>query len=323
MTQNKILLRQLKKLKIKNFEDLTKDNFKTLLKVISTTYDDNDSHIYRAERALEISTNELIEFNDRLEERVQKEVEINLENKKQLLEQSRFAALGEMIGNIAHQWRQPLSAISTLSSGMKIQVELGLTNNKEIMTSYDKINSFVVFLNQTIEDFRNYMREDNKVIEFDILKTIKDTISIVKSSYYAHNLDLNFNYNENDKLLAKGLPSELSQVFMNILTNAKEAIIESKIENGFVNINYETKNGFNNIYIQDNAGGIPTKIIDKIFDPYFTTKHQSQGTGIGLYMSKDIIKKHMNGFLSVSNKNFIINNISYDGACFKISIPVK
>ena len=123
MEQNKILKRQLRKLNISTFEDLDENKFRDMLNIVSSTYDESDQHIYRIERALEVSTNELSDFNNKLEQKVQKEVKNNLEHKKQLLEQSRFASLGEMIGNIAHQWRQPLSAISSLSSGMKIQVE--------------------------------------------------------------------------------------------------------------------------------------------------------------------------------------------------------
>ncbi len=322
MQQNKILKRQLKKLNISTFKDLDENKFQDMLHVISSTYDEGDQNIYRIERALEVSTNELSDFNNQLEHRVQKEVKSNLEHKKQLLEQSRFASLGEMIGNIAHQWRQPLSAISSLSSGMKIQVELGLTSTEEIIDSYDKINNFTLFLNQTIEDFRNYMKEDTQVVEFDILKTIKDTISIIISSYNANNLILDFNVESSKPLMSKGQPSEISQVFLNILNNAKDAIIEKNIDNGYVKISHKVINGFNIIYIHDNAGGIPLDIINKIFDPYFTTKHQSQGTGIGLYMSKDIIKKHK-GFLSVKNKEFKIKNKTYLGACFKISLPIK
>ena len=266
-------------------------------------------------------TKELQELNENLEQKVIIESAKAREKDRQMIQQSRFAALGEMIGNIAHQWRQPLSAINTTASGMQLQMDLGLTDDKDIKQSYSNIMSYVDFLNQTIEDFRGFFREDKEKVDFNIFKSIKETLSITSSTYKDNDIEIIKEFDENHPLISHGMPSELSQVLMNILNNAKDAIISSEVKNKFVRIICEDTDKSNIIYIQDNAGGIPKDIKEKIFDPYFTTKHQSQGTGIGLYMSKDIIEKHMDGKISVKNKNIKIKEQNYTGACFKIELP--
>lgn len=321
MIKNKQLLRQIKKSKITDFDNITKEQFEKLILMVETSYEEIDRNTYRIERALEVSSKELREFNDKLEEKVTFEVNKNREKDKKLLAQSRFAALGEMIGNIAHQWRQPLSAISSTASSAQLQLEIGMINEKELIESYTKIIDYVNFLSQTINDFRNFMKADNVKTNFNILDTLKKSISIIQASYDDNSIELNHSLIFDKKMISHGLPSELIHVIINILNNAKDATISDTIKEKRIHIRCEIINNFNTIYIQDNAGGIPLKIIDKIFDPYFTTKHQSQGTGIGLYMSKDIIEKHMNGILDVENINTTIDDKYYNGACFKIAIP--
>lgn len=265
-------------------------------------------------------TRELQDLNENLEQKIIIESNKAREKDRQLIQQSRFAAMGEMIGNIAHQWRQPLSAINTTASGMKLQIELGITDNDEISESYDRIMNYVDFLTQTIEDFRGFFKEDKKKVNFKIAEVISKTLSITSAVYKDTDISLTNQCEGNDKFESFGMPSELSQVFLNILNNAKDAILENDIEHKFVHIRCEEDDQYYNIYIQDNAGGIPPKIIEKVFDSYFTTKHQSQGTGIGLYMSKDIIEKHLDGILSVENKDISLDGIDYKGASFKISL---
>ena len=262
-------------------------------------------------------TKELQELNENLEQKVIIESAKARKKDKQLMQQSRFAALGEMIGNIAHQWRQPLSAIGSISSGVKLQMELGLTTEEEIKQSFDKIIDNIEFLSQTIEDFRGFFKEDKELVDFDIIQTINKTLSILETTYKDNNIKIITDF-KSDKFISNGMPSELSQVILNILNNAKDATVSNNIENRLVHIEVKSENGKNIIQIQDNAGGIPDDIIDKIFDPYFTTKHQSQGTGIGLYMSKDIIENHMKGLISVQNLYIKKDDIYYNGACFKI-----
>jgi len=265
-------------------------------------------------------TRELQELNENLEQKVIMEAAKVREKDKQMMQQARFAALGEMIANIAHQWRQPLSAINTTASGMQLQMQLGITNNEEIDQSYSKIMGYVEFLNQTIEDFRGFFKEDKETSDFDIIDTIEKSLSITSATYKDNDIKIEQDLKETN-LISHGMPSELSQVFLNILNNAKDATISNKIKERYVHIKATVENGYNVVYIQDNAGGIPEHIIEKIFDPYFTTKHQSQGTGIGLYMSKDIVEKHMDGIISVKNMRTTLSDRSYDGACFRIAIP--
>ncbi|RXJ91162.1 hypothetical protein CRV01_02470 [Arcobacter sp. CECT 8983] len=265
-------------------------------------------------------TKELKDLNENLELKIKEEVEKNREKDKTLIQQGRFAALGEMIGNIAHQWRQPLSAISSTVSSMQVQRELGIAKDEDIDASYKSIMKYVQFLNQTIEDFRSFFRKDKEKIKFNIIEVLNNSISITSAVYKDNEIVLTLDIKE-DQLISKGFPNELSQVFLNILNNAKDVLKEKKFEKRQVYIKaYSTKQN-NVIDIFDSAGGIPPHIKDKIFDPYFTTKHKSQGTGIGLYMSKDIIEKHMKGSLTAMNSDFFIEQYHYFGACFKIELP--
>ena len=239
-----------------------------------------------------------------------------------MIQQSRFAALGEMIGNIAHQWRQPLSAISSTASSMQLQMQLKLTNEEELNKSFGTIITYVQFLTQTIEDFRTFFKEDKEKTSFNMLEILNNTMTITSAIYKESDIEVIFNLKDKE-LISYGLPNELSQVCLNILNNAKDALIESKASKRYLIINtYKSKEN-NVIEIVDNAGGIPKDILTKVFDPYFTTKHQSQGTGIGLFMSKDIIEKHMNGSLLVQNRILNIKDTEYKGACFIITLPIS
>jgi len=272
------------------------------------------------ENLINIKTKELKELNDNLEYRVRKEIKNNREKDKKLIQQSRYAAMGEMIGNIAHQWRQPLSAISSTASATKLEIDLGLIDNNDIKKPLDKIMSYVQFLTKTIEDFRNFFRQDREKTDFNILEVLDNTISLISAAYKDNNIEIIKEFKK-DKFLAFGFPNELSQVFLNILNNSKDALINENIENKIVLIKVEDTEEFSVIKIYDNAKGVDKTIISKIFDPYFTTKHKSQGTGIGLYMTKEIIEKHMFGTINIQNSEFLIERKRYYGALFTISIP--
>ncbi|MEA3553658.1 MAG: cache domain-containing protein [Campylobacterota bacterium] len=264
--------------------------------------------------------NELYHINSSLEETIQQELNDSRKKDAQLLQQARFASLGEMIGNIAHQWRQPLSAISTISSGNIIQSQIGLLSDKDNTKSYEQILGHVSFLSQTIDDFRNYLNKSgDEIKKFDINDTILDVLKIIEITYKDNNITLIKNFSDTP-LSCTGSTSELSQVILNILNNAKDILVEKNIENKIVQIETLKIEDNNIIRISDNGGGIANNIIEKIFDPYFTTKHQSQGTGIGLYMSKDIIHTKFNGFLSVENIDWQYKNKTLSGACFIIEI---
>jgi signal transduction histidine kinase len=266
-------------------------------------------------------TKELQDLNENLKQKVIIEVEKNRKKDQQMIQQSRYAALGEMIGNIAHQWRQPLSAISTTSSGMKLQVELGIAGNQDIQKAFDDIMYYVKFLTQTIEDFRGFFRRDENREPFNLIDSLNGTLKIVSAAYKDNNIKVITDL-KSDNFMVLGSQSELSQVFLNILNNAKDVLVDKSVEDKKIYIEIDTVDQDVVVQIQDNGGGIPDEIIEKVFDPYFTTKHKSQGTGIGLYMSKEIVEKKLNGFLTVKNREISIDNEYFEGACFVISVPL-
>jgi signal transduction histidine kinase len=230
--------------------------------------------------------------------------------------------MGEMIGNIAHQWRQPLSAISSVASGCKLQIELDMISKEEIKTSYNEIMSYVSHLTQTIEDFRNFFKEDKENIVFDVTQNVNKSLNLISATYSSNNIKVTETVGDG-VLTSYGPQNELSQVLINIFNNAKDIFIEKEIKDRIVSVNVAKDDDNIIIEIKDNAGGIPGDIIEKVFDPYFTTKHQSQGTGIGLYMSKEIIHKSFKGELRASNEKFIVDDQEYFGACFTITLPKK
>jgi PAS domain S-box-containing protein len=238
-----------------------------------------------------------------------------LQEQQRSIQQSKLASLGEMIGNIAHQWRQPISAINGIVNDLEFEIDLDgldkipVSRVKEVNQD---ITEFTAYLGKTIDDFRNFMKEDKEKKIFDLHLNLLSSIKIAEHSFSQDSITLTKEF-FHEKIIIKGYPRELNQVVLNILNNAKDALKENEIKSPIVKIETQSDDENVNIYISDNAGGIPEKIIDKVFDPYFTTKHESIGTGIGLSMSKNIIDNHFNGLLSVSNNK--------EGAVFRIMIP--
>jgi len=254
---------------------------------------------------------------------ITKEKEIQEEltkNEKFIIQQSKMAAMGEMLENIAHQWRQPLSTISTISSSlvMKKDMEIEIEKDKEIEYLKRIINT-TSFLSKTIDDFRNFFKNEKEETKFKIKDAYLDSLNIINAKFDSLSITVIENIDDIEIMSYK---TELMQVFINILNNAKDALIENQIDLKYIFINISKNDNNIQIIIKDNAKGIPTDIIDKIFEPYFTTKHKSQGTGIGLYMSNEIVTKHLNGSIKVKNDNFIYNNVSYEGASFYVKIPI-
>lgn len=243
------------------------------------------------------------------------------QNERIIHQQSKMAGMGEMIGNIAHQWRQPLSTISTIASGINIQKEYGIFDDSTLHKSMETIVQQTEHMSQTIEDFRDFFKSDKEKTEFKLTHVLKQNISLVKASLKSHNIDLK--YIPHNEIKLTGLQNELTQAILNILTNSKDQLINLDLKEKVITI--ETTDDTENVYIEiiDNGGGISDNIIHKIFDPYFTTKHQSQGTGIGLYMTHEIIVKHFHGTITVKNIETTINDRVYQGALFKISLPKR
>ena len=246
---------------------------------------------------------------------------INEKTKQQNLiaQQSKMAAMGEMIGNIAHQWRQPLSSISTSATGMKLQKEMNILEDKFLIQGLDQINKSVQYLSETIDDFRNFFKPNKNKSEFNIQDTIDKVINLLNSQFISNGIKIIKSGND---IKINTFENELIQVIINLLNNSRDELIkkDSKDEKLiFIGV-FEDKNNLV-LEIKDNAGGISEDIIDRVFEPYFTTKYQSQGTGIGLYMSNQIIAG-MEGFISVLNEEFEFEGKTYNGAVFKITIPL-
>ena len=269
---------------------------------------------------VEEKTQKLNEINKNLESLVEKKSQELLHKENILNHQSKMAAMGEMIENIAHQWRQPLSVISTVATGAKLKKELGLLSDDDFYETMNIINNSSQHLSNTIDDFRNFFNNDKEIVLFDINIPIEKVLYLISTKLENRNITVVKNCKESS---VTGLENEFIQVILNIMNNAMDAFENKNNNHKFIFIDaYEEKNHIL-IKIKDNAGGIEKSIIDRIFEPYFTTKHKSQGTGIGLYMSLEIIKKHMNGNLTVSNEKYSYKNIKCIGAQFTIELPIN
>ena len=274
-----------------------------------------------AEKLLEEKANELFELNQSLQKRVEEEVAKSKEREAFLAEQSKLASMGEMIGNIAHQWRQPLSAITTTASALKLNQQLGILGENEIEEKADMIINKANFLSNTIDDFRNFFKTNKEKVQFNIIDVIYNIKNIVHATFQNNQIKL-IEQIPQEHTQYLGLPGELSQVILNLFNNAKDILLEKNIETKIVKVQVFSSNEKFYITIHDNAGGVPQNIIGKIFEPYFTTKHQAQGTGIGLYMSREIINKHFNGQIYVKNETFELDGVEYFGACFTIELTL-
>lgn len=273
------------------------------------------------EKKVNKKTNQLAKLNEELHQMVKDEVEKNREKDKVLFQQSKMASMGEMINNIAHQWRQPLSTISTAASGLNLKVDMDMCSKEEIKKNLDNIVETTQHLSQTIEDFRSFFLENKQVERFLLSETIKKNLSLTSSTLKASQIQV---VEEYGSIQYDGIKNELIQAIQNIINNAKDALVEKTAQDSkrIIYIKTYVENDFAYITITDNAGGIKEEIMAKIFEPYFTTKHQSHGTGIGLYMTREIIVNHMNGDLSVENSKFEYESKEYEGAKFIIKLPL-
>ena len=252
--------------------------------------------------------------------KIQEYIEENSQQQHILFQQSKMAAMGEMLGNIAHQWRQPLSVITTASTGMRLQKELEVLDDESFEQSITNITNSALYLSKTIDDFRNFFKTDKIETDFNIQDTFEKVFKLTNGQF-SHN-DITFDKNiEEIKLF--GLENELIQALINILNNSKDALMEiEKPIPRLIFIDVYKENEKIIIKIKDNAGGIDEKIIDKVCEPYFTTKHQSKGTGIGLYMTSEIIKKHMNGTFKITNTEVNYENKIYKGLQTTIEVSI-
>ena len=253
-------------------------------------------------------------LNTELEEKVIVETSKQKEQEQLLIQQTRLAAMGEMIGNIAHQWRQPLNALGLILQNLKFSYEIGELDEKMIDKSVKKATMLTENMSKTIDDFRNFFRPNKAKENFKINEGITKAVELIESTFEHNNIKLEKDF-VSSEIEFFGFANEFSQVILNLLTNAKDAVLENKIENPLIIIQTKIDDEYIYISIKDNGLGIKDEIINKIFEPYFTTKDEGKGTGIGLYMSKIIIENNMNGKIEVKNEQ--------NGANVIIKLPIK
>ncbi len=243
----------------------------------------------------------IAQVNNSLEKRVKEEVEKNKQHQKMMILQSRHAQMGEILSMIAHQWRHPLNNLSLIIQNAVFKYSVDKLDDNEISKLDLESSTQIRQMSKTIKEFKNFFSPDNKSVKYDINKSIVDAVSIVKPMLEAENIFLNLNTKNN--IFVKGFPTELGQAIVNIITNSKDALVEKNIDNKSIKLSLELIENDVKITIEDNGGGVPSKILEKIFDPYFSTKMDKNGTGLGLYMTKIIVEDHMYGKLNVTNSN--------------------
>jgi PAS domain S-box-containing protein len=254
------------------------------------------------ENLVKARTNDLAHTIETLQvetsERIQA-LEALREKEHMLIQQSRQAAMGEMIGNIAHQWRQPLNTLGLYTQRLGTFYGMPSFNKEFLDNSIAKSMEIIKHMSKTIDDFRDYFKPEKEKINFYVVETIKNTLSLLEGNF--HNPKIIIDFIEHDNPIINGYQNEFAQVFLNILNNSRDIIIEREIADARVTITICSENCCAVVTVSDNAGGIPDGVINKVFDPYFTTKGPQSGTGIGLFMSKTIIEKNMGGRLTVRN----------------------
>ena len=221
------------------------------------------------------------------------------EQEQILIHQSRMAAMGEMIGNIAHQWRQPISTISLLIQDINDAYEYGELTDEYIKDFSNKTLKQISFMSETIDDFRDYLRPDKSMRPFSLIEAVKNSIKIMEATFKNKNIQVRFEHEKD--VTVSGYKNEFSQVLLNIFKNVKDEIELRDRASGSIVITLSQEDDRALLVIEDDAGGIPEEIIEKIFDPYFSTKEAYGGTGIGLHMSKNIIETNMKGTIDVEN----------------------
>lgn len=260
------------------------------------------------EEKVKEQTKELLELNKSLENRVKEEINKNEEKNRLLSQRARLISMGEMIGNIAHQWRQPLSELGIDLFKMKQSIK----DEEKFIHTYEHAKIVIKNMSNTIDDFRNFFKSDKEKEEFSIKETINKSLGMLEGTFKKEGIRVEILKNEDVKI--SGIKAEFSQVIINILTNAKDAMQNLDLKDKIIKIKIYKNDQFAFVGISNNGENIKDSIMDKLFEPYFTTKHKSVGTGIGLYMCKMIIT-NMNG-------NIYVKNLK-NGVDFCIEIPLK
>ena len=263
-----------------------------------------------------LANEKLKSINKDLDEKIKVEIEKSRKKDMHIQNHSRIIAIGDLLNNISHQWRQPLNVISTSATGLKLQKELKSLDDETFILLTDTINEKAQYLSKTIENFKNYLNDDDKLPKiFSIQERVDSALEVINTSLEYKQIKVEKKYDE-EKLYITAKQGQFIQVIIHILNNAKDALTKNNDEENrkiFINIKEKEKN-IALMTIEDNAGGISEEILPKIFEPYFTTKHESLGTGISLYLCYQIIVSDLKGKIYVRNEN--------DGAKFYIEIPL-
>jgi signal transduction histidine kinase len=253
----------------------------------------------------------LRQLNETLEQRVRSEVAANRDKDHLLIQQSRLAAMGEMVHNIAHQWRQPLNSLGLLVSNILNDFRFKTMTEETLEHDVASARRLLEKMSTTIDDFRDFFRPDREKMSFDVAAAVHDAVFIVEAALKSNRIEITVDAPPG--LTASGFPSQYGQAVLNLLVNAKEAIHANRKSDGHIRVALGKEGGDAVLSVEDNGGGIPEEILPRLFDPYFTTK--DQGSGIGLYMAKMIIERNMGGGISATN----IEN----GARFTLRIPIE
>jgi len=295
---------------------ITENKFRLILFDITELEELNQNLKNKVEK----KTQELQQMNNNLELRIKQAVEENKNMLVQLHRSEKMAALGEMLGNIAHQWRQPLSVISTNATGIIMKKEYNMLDDESLIHSCESINTNAQYLSNTIDDFKNFLKPEKDMHTFCLDEVFNMLFTLEESMIKKYEIEIIKDIDEKIKLY--GYKNELIQALLNIFNNAKDAFLELDTDIRLLFISAKIIDNNVCIIFKDNANGIPENILNKIFEPYFTTKHQSQGTGLGLHMTYNIINQ-MNGKIDVSNQIYKYNEKEYKGAEFRIVLPLK
>ena len=292
--------------------------------IISTILINHFKELHNSlEIKVEAKTKELRALNNSLEIRIKNEVKNSRKKDQIMFAQARLASLGEMLQNIAHQWRQPLGALMMIVQSFEAKFLAGKLTAEFVESRVEDAGKLAQNMSDTLEDFRTFFDPNKSYKIFKVNDVIKKSIDLTKYQLEKEGVEVDFSINHDIEIY--GFENELTHVILNLINNSKDALIDKKINKKMIKIIVKDTKKEVIISIIDNAGGIKSDIMPKVFDPYFTTKHKSVGTGIGLYMSKQMVEKHMNGKIICKNIKHKMQNdkTMYDCAMFVIEIPKK
>ncbi len=300
-TDKEVLRSGFDNLNEENLADKSGNTYKVLthkraLKIGDSTYVIGSITDISLRSALE---KELVKLTDSLEEAVKEESLKRLEQQRLLIQQSKLAAMGEMIGAIAHQWRQPLTIVGATLSMVQIKSEMDMLKKDDLKVMVSEMEEQIQLMSSTINDFMNFFKPDKQKRQFNLLGAFENVLKLLKAHLKSKQIKVEYDIDE--KIKIAGYKGQLEQVILNVISNAKDALSESKSGDKHINIHISEYSWKWDLIIEDNGGGIDEHIIDRVFEPYFSTKEEGKGSGIGLYMSKMIMQNSFEGDLVAQN----------------------